>query len=243
MTASQVTTPGSVDAAPGSAGIDLGRLVGVPLMTGLLLVNVLGTVGAVRGDHAWTATQIVSLAARMTGIAFYVLLVVVFLRRSRAKGSHPSRSAAAAALAATWLPFALPLRSPTTPSVAVLTVANVLLLLGLGFSVWSLRCLDRSFSIIAQARRVVRTGPYAVVRHPLYTGELTALLGTVLTRPGWGAFAVWAAILGLQLYRATREEEILAAVLPDYRDYQRQVPQLVPLAVIRLWQRNAPSPS
>jgi len=100
--------------------------------------------------------------------------------------------------------------------------------------VWAIRYLDRSFSMIAQARAVVRSGPYAVVRHPLYTGELVALLGTVLVHPGVWSIAVWTAILCLQTYRVRHEEAILAATLEDYRDYQRSTPQLIPLSVSRL---------
>lgn len=233
MTAADVTRQ-EAGAKPGPARIDVGRLVGVPIMTGLLILNAVALSVSLRGGQSWTTGDVASLAARVCCLAFYSVLVVAYLRRSRARASHPSKRAAAAALVATWLPFALPFLPASSPSLATLTVSNVLLVLGLGFAVWSLRYLDRSFSLVAQARKVVRTGPYAVVRHPLYTGELVALLGTVLSRPGWTTFAVWATILGLQVYRATSEEEILAAVLPDYRDYQRRTPQLVPLAIGRL---------
>ncbi|HEX8970557.1 isoprenylcysteine carboxylmethyltransferase family protein [Oryzihumus sp.] len=234
MTAADLTGPQAPAEAPARASVDLGRLVGVPIMTGLLLLNASSLVREVGAGGPWTVSRAVSLAAGLLTVALYVLFVSAFLRRSRARASHPSRSAAIAAMVATWLPFALPLLPAGRPSLATLTVSNVLLVLGLGFAVWSLRYLDRSFSMVAQARRVVRTGPYAVVRHPLYTGELVALLGTVLSRPAWTTFAVWVTILGLQFYRATHEEEILAAVLPDYRDYQLQTPQLVPLAFGRL---------
>lgn len=236
MTAADVTGPQAPAASPDR--IDLGRLVGAPLMAGLLIMNASGVVHTLGAEADWSMAHVISLAGKITSVAFYALLLAVFVRRSRAKASHPSRSAAVAALTATWLPFALPLLPSPAPAVGVLTLANVLLLLGLGFSIWSLRHLDRSFSMVAQARRVIRTGPYGVVRHPLYTGELTALLGTVLLRPSWVALAVWGLIASLQLYRVAHEEEILAAVLPDYRDYQRHTPQLVPLAVSRVWRRG-----
>jgi protein-S-isoprenylcysteine O-methyltransferase Ste14 len=175
-----------------------------------------------------------SLVATGLTICLYALLTAAFMRRSTAKATHPSVIAAAAAGVASWLPFAMPLLPHGEAGPLGLFAANTLLVFGLGFAVWSIRYLDRSFSMIAQARAVVRSGPYAVVRHPLYTGELVALLGTVLVHPGVWSVGVWAAILCLQAYRVRHEEAILAATLEDYRDYQRSTPQLIPLSVSRL---------
>ena len=218
-------------APQGPQRMDIGRLVGVPIMSGLLLLNLLGLVQRVRNGELETLTGIGGLLAGVLTTAFYCLLIAAFLRRSPAKATHPSSVAAVAAAAATWLPFSIPLLPHGTASGAALIAANVLLAGGMAFSVWAIRYLDRSFSMIAQARRVVRSGPYAIVRHPLYTGELVALLGTALSRPTVWVFAVWAGIFGLQVYRASREETILAATLEDYQDYQQNTPQLIPLAV------------
>ena len=210
--------------------LDVGRLIGVPIMTGLLLVNL---DGLWRGRSESLDGSLVGLGGLLAGlltVVLYGLLIAAFLRRSSARATHPSPVAAVAAGVATWLPFAIPLLPHGKPSGTVLVAANILLVAGLSFSVWAIKHLDRSFSMIAQARRVVRTGPYAIVRHPLYTGELAALLGTVLSRPGLATFAVWATILGLQAYRVRHEEEILSATLDDYRDYQRVTPQLVPFS-------------
>jgi protein-S-isoprenylcysteine O-methyltransferase Ste14 len=208
--------------------LDLGRLFGVPIMAGLLFLNVVSLVRSAGDGVAGSLTEVGSLLAGLLTAMLYCLLIAAFLRRSSARATHPSPVAAVAAGVATWLPFVIPLVPHGKPTAGVLVVANVLLVAGLSFSVWSIKHLDRSFSMIAQARRVVRTGPYAIVRHPLYTGELLALLGTVFSRPGWVTFAVWAAILGLQAYRVRHEEAILSSTLEDYREYQQVTPQLVP---------------
>ena len=52
--------------------------------------------------------------------------------------------------------------------------ADVLLLAGTAWSVWSLRFLGRNVSVLAQARDVVDRGPYRWVRHPLYAGEIVS---------------------------------------------------------------------
>lgn len=215
--------------------IDLGRLFGVPVMVCLLIGNALSLT---RLGDADSGGSVATLAARLMTIAYYVLIVAVYLRRSTARATSPSRLAAAVALLASYLPFSLGFLAAGTPPLPVLMVANVSLLLGLGFSLWSLRCLDRSFSIIAQARAVVSRGPYRIVRHPLYTGELVAALGIVLLNPGWATFAVWFFLCGLQAYRAHHEEAILLATLSDYAQYQRQTPQLLPISLSRAFRRR-----
>jgi protein-S-isoprenylcysteine O-methyltransferase Ste14 len=234
----------TVDSAPGTSavpvgsrailsGIDIGRLVGVPIMVGLLLLNCATLAHHLTRDGASWVQRAAEVVGSALSVAFFALLIAAFVRRGRAKATHPSKVAAVAALVATWIPFAIPLGPHGTAGLALLVVADTLLLAGLAFSIWAIRFLDRSFSMVAQARAVVRTGPYAYVRHPLYTGELVALLGTALARPGWWPLAVWVLILSLQVYRARNEEAILAATLPDYADYQRTTPQLIPTALRR----------
>lgn len=219
--------------------IDVGRLIGVPVMFGLLLLNAMSLVNGIRSDGlAWTYSSLGSVATSALTISLYALLISAFMRRSPAKATHPSPMAAVAAGLATWLPFAIPLLPHGEASEAGLIAATTLLVLGLGFAVWAIRYLDRSFSMIAQARAVVSTGPYAVVRHPLYTGELAGLLGTVLVHPGVWTLTAWLAILCLQAYRVRHEEAILAATLEDYREYQRSTPQLIPVSISRLLRRR-----
>lgn len=252
MTASQSRSVGAQPArlpdehlnpAPvASPRIDLGRLFGVPVMVGLLMANALPLFHLDDADPGGSPATIAHFVARLLTIAFYALMVAAFLRRFAARATTPSRSAEAVALFATYLPFSIGLLPAGTPSLPVLAAANTFLIVGLGFSLWSLRSLGRSFSIIAQARAVVRRGPYRVVRHPLYTGELTAALGFVLLNPGWATIAVWFLLCGLQAYRAHHEEAILLATLPDYAQYQRETPQLLPIAISRAFPKRNGSP-
>lgn len=232
------SSQGTSETAPAAASrpessIDIGRLAGVPIMVGLLVLNANALWHSATLEQGWGFHRVASLVGAVLSIGFYALLVSAFLRRSRSKATHPSPVAAVAALVATWLPFSIGLLPHGSPSTGLLVVADALLLAGLGFSIWAIRFLDRSFSMLAQARAVVRTGPYALVRHPLYTGELVALLGTVLIRPSAAGFGIWALMIGLQVYRARNEETILAKTLDDYADYRRETPLLVPLALRR----------
>ncbi len=78
-------------------------------------------------------------------------------------------------------------------------------------------------------------GPYAVTRHPIYTGLLGMLLGTALL----GGLGQWIVLVAAGLVvvelKIHMEEQLLLAIFPeDYPRYRRQVPQLVPgLGVMR----------
>ncbi len=87
-----------------------------------------------------------------------------------------------------------------------------------------------------EGHRIVETGPYALVRHPIYTGLIVALLATAAARARETSLAGAAlATLGYWL-KARAEEEFLANELgPEaYADYRRRVPMLVPLP----WRRG-----
>ncbi len=164
----------------------------------------------------------------MLVIVFYAVLLWCYLRRGPAVATSPSVTAHAAAIAATWLPFALPFLRGQPPGSGRQALSDVLLVCGMAWSVWSLRTLGRNVSVIAQARDVVTAGPYRWVRHPLYTGEIVSALGLAIAMNSIAAFACWLALCGLQVYRAMREEQVLLQALPAYAAYRRGTAALLP---------------
>jgi len=70
---------------------------------------------------------------------------------------------------------------------------------------------------------VVSSGPYALVRHPLYAGALLFMIGQPLLLGSWLALAVSPVLIALMAIRAVGEERTLKAALPDYADYMRKV--------------------
>lgn len=88
--------------------------------------------------------------------------------------------------------------------------------------------LGGSYSVMAEARRLVERGPYAVVRHPLYLAEQVALLGALMTYLSWRAFALFAMQSLFQYLRARNEERILTRTFPDYAAYALRTPMLMP---------------
>jgi protein-S-isoprenylcysteine O-methyltransferase Ste14 len=74
-----------------------------------------------------------------------------------------------------------------------------------------------------RAQRVIDTGPYAIVRHPMYAGALLYLFGMPLLLGSWyGLLAVPLMILGLAP-RAVMEERLLKRDLPGYANYTARV--------------------
>jgi protein-S-isoprenylcysteine O-methyltransferase Ste14 len=106
----------------------------------------------------------------------------------------------------------------------------VLLAAGLAYSIWALAHLNRSFSILPESRRLVRDGPYALSRHPLYLGEAVASVGVLLPVAGPAALALWALFLAAQLQRIRWEEAVLRERFPAYEAYARRVPRYLPFA-------------
>ncbi len=199
----------------------------VPLAALLLLMNGVGLRHTL-GEGLDGLTAVATVAGSLLTLSFYAVVIAVYLRRSTAKATAPSRPVRVAAVVASWLPFTLPLLAGDPAGGVALLAADLLILAGLSWSVVSLRTLDRSFSIVPQARALVDHGPYRYIRHPLYTGELVAALGIVLTRPSAAAFLAWLLLACLLAYRVVHEEAVLERALPEYADYRRRTARLVP---------------
>jgi protein-S-isoprenylcysteine O-methyltransferase Ste14 len=109
-------------------------------------------------------------------------------------------------------------------------------LVGIGFLGIFLVFRENSFTSatieLAPDQKVVSTGPYAVVRHPMYATALVMLLGIPIALGSlWGIF-VFVAFVPALLWRLFDEEKFLVKNLPGYREYQARVRyRLVP----RVW--------
>lgn len=103
---------------------------------------------------------------------------------------------------------------------------------GLGFTVWARVHLGRNWSgtvTIKQDHELILTGPYALVRHPIYTGLLLAFIGTGFARGDWrGVLAVVMAWAALWRKLLVEESWMSAQFGQRYEEYRRRVPALVP---------------
>jgi len=171
-----------------------------------------------------TLRQVVSILA---DLAFAALLVVLFLVRRTAShkqpGFLPRLGAFLGAFGLTFLGL-----MPSSSGAALVWTAAGLEVAGHVLMLASLLWLGRSFSIFPEARRLVTTGPYAIVRHPLYLAEELAAIGLVLNHLSWIAVVVALAQLALQITRMGWEEQVLTAAFPEYATYRTRVKRFLP---------------
>jgi protein-S-isoprenylcysteine O-methyltransferase Ste14 len=76
---------------------------------------------------------------------------------------------------------------------------------------------------VAEDQKVISTGPYARVRHPMYAGALVMLLGMPIALGSWWGVLVLAAILPALIWRMFDEEKFLSENLPGYIEYREKV--------------------
>jgi protein-S-isoprenylcysteine O-methyltransferase Ste14 len=85
---------------------------------------------------------------------------------------------------------------------------------------------------VVPGQKVIATGPYAIVRHPMYASALLYLVGTPLALGSYWGLVPLAGMLPFLLWRLFDEERLLREGLPGYTDYQEKVRhRLVP----RIW--------
>jgi protein-S-isoprenylcysteine O-methyltransferase Ste14 len=100
-------------------------------------------------------------------------------------------------------------------------------LVAIGFYLISLVYRENTFTSatieIAENQRLISTGPYAVVRHPMYASGSLYLLGTPLALGSYWGFLPIAAMMPFLIWRLIDEERFLARNLPGYSEYQKRI--------------------
>jgi protein-S-isoprenylcysteine O-methyltransferase Ste14 len=111
----------------------------------------------------------------------------------------------------------------------------VLTIAGLGFSGWARSHLGRYWSSMVEVKvghRLIRTGPYRIVRNPMYTGILIAFLGPVIAIGELFAFVALVICIASIWVKIKAEEEILKEKFgEEYLQYKREVKALIPFVV------------
>jgi protein-S-isoprenylcysteine O-methyltransferase Ste14 len=107
----------------------------------------------------------------------------------------------------------------------VVAIGDVLVAVGflLIFLVYRENTYTSATIEIAENQRVISTGPYAIVRHPMYASALLYVAGTPLALGSYWGFAGLALMLPFLIWRLFDEEKMLAQNLPGYVEYQRNV--------------------
>lgn len=206
----------------------LGKAVLILIFGALAAVKAAGLVAFLGDWPGSTPRPVLDLAAHVASLAFVLLLVAMTMFRlkpnSTAVGLEPKVSALAGTFAALTLAF-LPL-ADLSPAWRIVSIS-----LGLGgclLSILALFWLGRSFSVMADARRLVTRGPYSIVRHPLYLSEEIATIGIMIGCISTAAVAIVAAHFAIQVRRMFNEERVLRRAFPEYAAYAAETPMIVP---------------
>jgi protein-S-isoprenylcysteine O-methyltransferase Ste14 len=113
--------------------------------------------------------------------------------------------------------------SPVPASVSVLGDALIALGFLFTFFVFKENSYGASTIQIAEDQTVVSTGPYALVRHPMYAAALVMLLGIPLALGSWWGLFALLLVLPVLIWRLLDEERFLRRNLPGYSEYQAKV--------------------
>jgi protein-S-isoprenylcysteine O-methyltransferase Ste14 len=120
-------------------------------------------------------------------------------------------------------------------SMAFYGIGLVMLAAGLGFAVWARRHLGRNWSgivTVKQDHELIRTGPYALVRHPIYTGLLLAILGTAVAIGEWRGLIAFVFITAGFVVKLRIEEKFMSETFGgQYVRYRAEVPALIPFII------------
>ena len=177
-------------------------------MTDIFALSFWLFLAGVRLAQAWQErSPVLALLMAQSGLVAYLLII-----RRGDVAQVPLHRKAVAWISA-LLPLGLQVGAPAS-WLSLLVVAAGLLL-----AAWSLWTLGKSFGIAPADRGLVRCGPYRLLRHPMYAGELLAVFGA-----SWGCFtpwnlALWSALLLSVILRIHWEEQAVGG----YAGYARQV--------------------
>jgi protein-S-isoprenylcysteine O-methyltransferase Ste14 len=105
--------------------------------------------------------------------------------------------------------------------------------LGIGFAVWARFTLGRNWSgtvTVKKDHELVQRGPYAISRHPIYSGAVLAVLGTVMAfGTVRAALVVPVVVVAFRMKMAVEERFMTEQFGAAYADYRQRVKGLIPL--------------
>ena len=118
---------------------------------------------------------------------------------------------------------------------AVQVLAVALVACGLGFCTWARVTIGRNWSgsvALKEDHELIETGPYALARHPIYTGMLAMVLGSAIDYPAAVSYTGLGLVIVVFFFKSRREERLMDEHFPDQCPaYRARVKAIIPFIV------------
>jgi protein-S-isoprenylcysteine O-methyltransferase Ste14 len=207
------------------------------IVTGVFITLTIATaIGAVAAwNDAFTDPALRAFAeAGYASLRTAIVLAFSLFVFTRGPSRRPSRDPVAFAACVAAVGGIVLLEGPPETAATSLVIAGDII--AFAACIWllvSVVSLGRCFGVLPEARGLVTRGPYRVVRHPVYLGELAACAGLMLAAPTARNFLVGIVFFAAQAVRMRLEERELEEQFPEYRRYAALTPRLVPRLIPR----------
>ena len=171
---------------------------------------------------------VVEACSRASTVVFLGLMTILFIVRLEPIEKAKSLMPRVMAVAGTFFVALVTLFPRAELSLTQVLIATCISIVGTVLSIVALAHLGRSFSLMAEARRLVTSGPYRVIRHPLYLFEEIASLGILLQFFSIYTALVFVVHIWIQIQRMKNEEMVLEKVFPEYQSYKASTARVIP---------------
>jgi protein-S-isoprenylcysteine O-methyltransferase Ste14 len=157
-----------------------------------------------------------------------IVLAFTVFTIDRAEPHRRARSPLAIGACAVAMGCVFTFSAPARSSAALVLAGDTLATFSCLWLLASVLALGRCFGVLPEARGLVTRGPYRLVRHPVYLGEIGACVGLVVAAPTLANALILVVLCAAQWTRMLLEERALSAAFSGYAEYASRTPRVLP---------------